>query len=149
MLFLDSSALLKRYVEEASTPLVLDLMERDTEWVASALARTETELTICRIPVDPDTGALVLERVRSDWERFFVVPVDSACLRDATTIGCEQDVRTLDAVHLAAAQRLPGSPRFVTFDRRQATAARAIGLSVVGATAQRRRDRIRAAPAPP
>jgi predicted nucleic acid-binding protein len=141
VLVLDTSALLKRYIEETGTLLVLDLMEQDPEWVASAIARTETEIALCRIPVKPDIAAILLERVRSDWERFLVVPLDAACLRDATTIGCEHDVRTLDAIHLAAAQRLPGSPHFVTFDRRQATAARAMGLSVAGVTARSRRRR--------
>jgi hypothetical protein len=135
MLALDSSALLKRYIDEDGTALVLDLMDGDAEWVASAIARTETELAVCGIPLQPNIAAIVLGRVRSDWERFLVVPVDSACLRDATTIGCEQGVRTLDAIHLAAAQRLPGSPHFVTFDRHQARAARAMGMTVVDGTA--------------
>jgi hypothetical protein len=132
VLVLDTSALLKRYIEEEGTPLVLDLMDRDPEWVASAIARTETEIALCRVPVEPDIAAIILERVRTDWERFFVIPVDSACLRDATAIGCEHEIRTLDAIHLAAARRLPGSPRFVTFDHRQAKAARSMGLQVSG-----------------
>jgi predicted nucleic acid-binding protein len=43
-------------------------------------------------------------------------------------------VRTLDALHLAAAQRVsaPGVS-FLTFDLRQAQAARALGLTVVTA----------------
>jgi predicted nucleic acid-binding protein len=143
MLVLDTSALLKRYIDEDGTSLVLDLMERDTEWVASAIARTETELAVCRISLQPDIAVIVQGRVRSDWERFLVVPLDSACLRDATVIGCEQRVRTLDAIHLAAARRLPGAPRFVTFDRRLATAARAIGMAVVDGTAASARSRRR------
>jgi hypothetical protein len=43
-------------------------------------------------------------------------------------------VRSLDAVHLAAAQSLqiPGMA-FVTFDLRQAQGARALGFTVLGA----------------
>ena len=43
-------------------------------------------------------------------------------------------MRTLDAIHLAAAQRVsePGVS-FLTFDLRQAQAARALGLTVVTA----------------
>jgi predicted nucleic acid-binding protein len=40
--------------------------------------------------------------------------------------------RTLDALHLAAAQRLGGSSiGFVTFDLRQAQAARTLGMTVL------------------
>jgi predicted nucleic acid-binding protein len=43
-------------------------------------------------------------------------------------------VRTLDALHLAAAQRVGGAAvPFLTFDVRQAQAARGLGLTVVGA----------------
>lgn len=42
--------------------------------------------------------------------------------------------RTLDALHLGAAQRLGASAiTFLTFDVRQAQAARSIGITVVGA----------------
>jgi predicted nucleic acid-binding protein len=42
--------------------------------------------------------------------------------------------RTLDALHLAAAQRVGGpAVPFLTFDVRQARAARGLGLTVVGA----------------
>lgn len=42
--------------------------------------------------------------------------------------------RTLDALHLAAAERAGGSAlRFLTFDMRLAQAARSIGFIVVGA----------------
>jgi hypothetical protein len=57
-----------------------------------------------------------------------VVPVDDLCLARAVEIGCEHRVRTLDAVHLAAAERLPPPVRFLTFDARQGGAAQALGL---------------------
>lgn len=42
-------------------------------------------------------------------------------------------VRTLDTLHLAAAQRIGGpAVPFLTFDVRQAQAARGLGLTVVG-----------------
>lgn len=132
MLFLDTSALLKRYVAEDGTSLVLDLMEREAEWFASALAYAETQITICRMGYGDRFEAQGRARLATDWERFRVVPVDSRCLADAAGIGCTHKVRTLDAIHLAAAERLPGPLTFLTFDRRQATAARAMGIEVVG-----------------
>ncbi|HEU5204905.1 MAG TPA: type II toxin-antitoxin system VapC family toxin [Candidatus Limnocylindrales bacterium] len=132
MLFLDTSALVKRYVAEDGTDLVLARMRDDPEWVALALARTEAEITLCRLGFPMDEGD-VWQRLRADWERCHVVPVDPACLERATEIGCEFEVRTLDALHLAAADRLPRPLVMLTFDQRQADAARSMDFVVEGA----------------
>lgn len=133
MLFLDTSALVKRYVEEEGTELVLRRMDEDSEWVVSSIARTETEITLCRLGFDPDGSADLWQRLRDDWERCHVVPVDPACLEGAAEIGCRFPVRTLDALHLAAADRLPAPLVMLTFDRRQADAARSMAITVEGA----------------
>lgn len=133
MLFLDTSALIKRYVEEEGTELVLRRMDADPDWAVSSVARTEAEITLCRLDFGPDVIADVQQRLREDWERCHVVPVDPACLDRASEIGCRYEVRTLDALHLAAADRLPRPVVLLTFDRRQADAARSMDLAVEGA----------------
>ncbi len=60
------------------------------------------------------------------------MPIDGRCLADAAGIGCAHELRTLDAIHLATADRLPKPLTFLTFDRRQAAAARALGIAAVG-----------------
>jgi predicted nucleic acid-binding protein len=132
VLFLDTSALLKRYVHEAGTDQVLELMTRDADWVASALARTEADVTLCRLLSDETTLAEQRRRLREDWDHFRIVPVDAMCLAEAAETGCLRAVRTLDALHLAAAARLPRPFSFVTFDERQAEAARTMGFDVLG-----------------
>jgi predicted nucleic acid-binding protein len=131
MLFLDTSALLKRYVDEDGTRLVLELMADDPEWVASALARPG-QVTLCHLGLDVGAEADQRRRLRADWDHFRVVPIDANCLALAADVGCRQRIRTLDALHLAAADRLPRPFVRVTFDRRQATAARAMGFSIAG-----------------
>lgn len=133
MLFLDTSALIKRYVEEDGTALVLRRMSEDPEWVVSAVARTEAEITLCRLGFDAPAHAAATSRLAADWEHCHVVPVDPACLVRAAELGCRHDIRTLDALHLAAVDRLPQPLVMLTFDRRQADAARAMGLTVEGA----------------
>jgi uncharacterized protein len=133
MLFLDTSALVKRYVEEEGTDFVLRRMDEDPEWVVSSIARTETEITLCRLGFDPEGAADLWQRLRQDWQRCHVVPVDPACLEGAAGIGCRHEVRTLDALHLAAADRLPRPLVMLTFDHRQADTARAMGFVVEGA----------------
>jgi len=59
-----------------------------------------------------------------------LVPVDDAILRGAATLG-PNDLRTLDAIHLATAVSLrPDVGTIVTYDVRQARAASALGLEV-------------------
>lgn len=132
MLFLDTSALLKRYVAEDGTPLVLESMERDRGWVASALAYTETQVSLCHLDFAGAGREQARDRLADDWERFVSVPIDGRCLAHAAGIGCAHKLRTLDAIHLATADRLPRPLIFLTFDRRQASAARAMGIDVVG-----------------
>ena len=132
MLFLDTSALLKRYVDEDGTSTVVAAMAGDPVWVASALARAETEVAIGRLPVQGDETAIRLRRLVDDWDHFRVVPVDAECLRLATFIAAERPVPILAAVHVAAAERLPRPFRFLTFDPLRAAAARAMGFDVRG-----------------
>jgi predicted nucleic acid-binding protein len=129
MLFLDTSALVKRYVAEEGSERVLELMASDRDWSGSALALTESRVTLCHVGFDGETMNVVSEALEADWDRFFVVPVDDLCLAQAIEIGCRERVRTLDAIHLAAAERLDGAS-FVTFDARQREAATALGLEV-------------------
>ena len=129
MLFLDTSALVKRYVAEDGTEPVLELMEHDRDWAASALAVAEARVTLCHVGFDEATVSSLADALASDWDRFFVVPVDELCLAQAIEIGCAHRVRTLDAVHLAAAGRLR-AVTLATFDLRQREAAEALGLAV-------------------
>jgi predicted nucleic acid-binding protein len=132
MLFLDTSALLKRYVDEDGTGTVVAAMAGDQVWIASALAGAETEVAISRLPAPEEERARQQRRYEEDWERFRVVPVDAECLRAAARIAGEQGIRIVDAIHVAAALRLPRPFRFLTFDPHQAEAARALDFDVRG-----------------
>ena len=129
-LFLDTSALLKRYVDEEGTAEVIDTMALDIDWAASAVARTETEVSLCRLIADDAQRDEVVARFRRDWARFFVVALDSECLDRAIEIGCERRLRTLDALHLAAVERLPPPLTMLSFDAQQIAAAVALGIQV-------------------
>jgi predicted nucleic acid-binding protein len=132
-LFVESSALLKRYIDEPGTTTVVDAMQSDPEWIASALAHTEVALTMCHLALTEEQATNARHRLDEDWHRFRILPADSTCLLRAAEIGCAQRIRTLDAIHLAAADKLPRRLTFLTFDQRLATAARALGIDVGGA----------------
>lgn len=131
LLFLDTSALVRRYVPDPERALVVDTMAEADTWCAAELARTEVLLALHRMAMAPFQHEELWRAARADWDAFHVVPVDSRCLSHAADIGATFGLRLVDAIHLAAADRLPGSVRYLTFDRRQIPAAAELGLDVV------------------
>ncbi len=129
--FLDASALVRRYVRDPDRALVLDAMAADPTWCVSEACRTETMLALHRVSPGPTTQAALWAAVREDWAAMAVVPVDDRCLARAVELGATFGLRTVDAIHLAAADRLPKPVTFVSFDRRQLPAAAALGLELL------------------
>jgi len=130
VLALDSSALLARYLGGPTRTVVLDAMAADEDWCASALALSEVLALIERASTLETERDALRRAIRDDWERVNVVPVDQACLDRAAEIGRTQPVRTVDAIHLAAADRLPKPVTFCTFDPRQIPVAISLGFDV-------------------
>jgi predicted nucleic acid-binding protein len=131
--YVDSSAILKRYVEEADSPAADTLLRADSELLTARHTIVEVRRNLARLL---SGGALTAARraFAADLASISIIELDEATCESAATIGETTGVRTLDALHLAAAQRVaaPGVS-FLTFDLRQAQAARALGLTVVTA----------------
>jgi predicted nucleic acid-binding protein len=130
VLALDSSALLARYLGGPARQVVLDAMAADDDWCASALALSEVLALAERAASLESERDAIRRAVRDDWERINVVPIDQVCLDRAAEIGRTQPVRTVDAIHLAAADRLPRPVTFCTFDPRQIPVAISLGFDV-------------------
>ncbi len=130
-LALDTTALLSRFLEGPTRAAVLDAMSTDPDWCASALALSEALMLVDRLGDDPGRTDELRRAIRDDWERIHVVPVDQMCLDRAAELGRTQPVRTVDAIHLAAADRLPRPLTYVTFDPTQIPVALALGFDVV------------------
>lgn len=130
-IYLDSSALASAVVEGRGRAVVLDALEADRDWCASALALTEALALVPRLTDEVVLQNDVEDSLRLLWDRVAVVPVDQQCLDRAAHIAREQPVRLADAIHLAAADRLPRPVRFVTFDAAQIPMAMAMGFDVV------------------
>lgn len=130
-LYVDTSALLRRYVHDRHRALVLAAMGSEPAWAASSLVRTEAQVALHRVAVSSRQQAALWRDLRDEWDAFWVVPLDERCMARAVEIGATYGVRIVDAVHLAAADRLPRPVRFLTFDRRQMPAADALGLEVI------------------
>lgn len=130
-LALDTSALLARYLDGPGRAPVLAAMDADPDWCASALALTEALMIVERLADDPTATDELRRAVRDDWERICVVPLDQRCLERAAELGRNQPLRVADALHLAAADRLPRPVRYVTLEPRQIPVALSLGFDVV------------------
>jgi len=130
--YVDTSALLKRYIGEDDSGRANDLLEADTIWITGRHTWVEVIRNLARL-LDGRELVRIEAAFRRDWRGVYVVELDQVTCEHAADIARAEGVRSLDALHLAAAQRIGGTALpFVTFDTRQARAARAIGLQVIG-----------------
>ena len=128
---LDTSAVLALVVDGRDRPTVLAALDDDALWAASALALTEALPAIDRLSDEDVIRADLEDAIRFTWDHLHVVPVDQRCLDRAASLARTQPVRLTDAIHLAAAERLPGPIRFITFDPAQIGVALGLGFDVV------------------
>jgi predicted nucleic acid-binding protein len=93
--------------------------------------RSEAQVTLHRAAVSARQQNALWRELRDEWDAFWVVPLDDRCMARAVELGATYGVRITDAIHLAAADRLPTPVRFLTLDRRQIPAADALGFEVL------------------
>lgn len=132
-LYVDSSALLKRYVDEPDSEAAESLLRSDTSLLTARHTLVEVRRNLTRL-VDERDAAAARASFLQDIDVLSIVELDAATCESASAIAEVTGARTLDALHLAAAQRVGGAAvPFLTFDVRQAQAARSLGLTVIGA----------------
>lgn len=141
VLFADSSAVVKLYVEEPGST-ALRRRERHGPFVVSALARVEVPAALWRKvrtrDVDAADARLLTTAFEVDWHgtvdtepRFPLVAASTAVMQDAAQLCEVHDLRAHDAVQLASALALAGPEpvEMVCFDRRLLAAAQAEGIA--------------------
>jgi predicted nucleic acid-binding protein len=128
---LDTSALLALAIDGTQRGVVLDAIASDPIWAASAMALTEALPAIDRLTDEPELRADLEDAIRLIWDHLHIVPVDQRCLDRAAGLARTQPVRLSDAIHFAAAERLPNPIKFVTFDPAHIAVALGLGFDVV------------------
>jgi hypothetical protein len=128
---LDTSALVALHVGGTLRTITDDAMRKDPDWCASALALSEALSVIDRLTEEPLLRTDLEDAIRHTWDYIAIVPVDQRCLDDATHLVREQPLHISDAIHLAAAQRLPRPVRYITFDPAQIPVALSLGFEVI------------------
>ena len=132
-LYVDSSALLKRYVDEPDSEAADELLRSDPSLLTARHTLVEVRRGLARNLDERDAGEARLAFIK-DLDALSLIELDADTCEMGAAIAEVTGVRTLDALHLAAAQRAGGAAvSFLTFDVRQAQAARALGFTVVGA----------------
>jgi predicted nucleic acid-binding protein len=131
-LYVDSSALLKRYVDEPDSDRAVELLVSDPVLVTGRHTVVEVRRNLAQLLGPPEASA-ARASFATDLGAFAIVEIDAATCELAATIAEQTGVRTLDALHLGAARRLGTAISFLTFDVRQAVVARTLGFGVVGA----------------
>ena len=129
--YLDTSALVALHLDGAGRGVVLEALRTDPDWCSSGLTLMESLALVDRVTDEPVLRSDLEDLVRLSWDRVAVVPVDQRCLDRAGGLMRAQPLRLADAIHLAAADRLPRPVRFVTFDPAQIPVAMSMGFDVI------------------
>jgi predicted nucleic acid-binding protein len=124
-IYLDTSALVKLVVAEGESQALKHFLgaHADDSLFSAALARTELIRAVA------PSGAQAIADARDLLNRLDTVMLTRQLLDDAGTL-LPLRLRSLDAIHLAAAQRAGDSLRVViTYDARMLSAATDLGFS--------------------
>lgn len=131
LFYADASALVKLVRDEPESPALRAFLV-DADLVSSELVLTEVPRAIRRaaahdprLPLD-----LLISRAAETLDAVALLPVDRALLAAAGAL-TEPALRALDAIHVAAAVDLSPLDAFVSYDERQAAAARLAGLRTI------------------
>ena len=102
-------------------------MDRAEGWFMCRIGFVETVRA-----VGLSAGQTAAATVREEWPTFGVIEVNQRLVEDAARLAIGRELRSLDAVHLAAALMLPREDLLLaTWDRRLHAAGEAEGLALI------------------
>ena len=139
MIYFDSSALVKRYIEESGSDVVQSLLDRDTSAATSKLAYPEILSALTRKQRSGELTRRSLQaavnQFEADWEGIVVVEFHDELLPTMKSLLLKHHLRGADTVHLSSALWLKRSVQsdlaFVAPDVNLLKAARAERLEVI------------------
>lgn len=132
-IYLDTSSLVKLYVDEPGTSEVRALVARATVVATSAIAYPEARAALARRrregALSPTTFATAKRKLEDDWPKYLTIVVTDSLCREAGRLAERYRLRGYDSVHLAsylevASQAGASTVTFSAFDERLTRAAR-------------------------
>lgn len=132
--FLDSSALAKRYIDEPGSAIVLTWCDRASELALSVIAIPELISAFRRLLREDRLTETQYAKLKSDlladMADALICDTSPQVVQKAVEALEAQVLRAMDAIHVAGAL-VCGADVFVSADARQCAAARNFGLEVV------------------
>lgn len=136
MLYLETSAMVKKYRREAGADLLRELLDSGEEVTSSVLTLAEVETTLGRLFREGLLQEDELHRQRAalieDWSHVFVMELDDNVIAEVRGLVMRRPLRTGDAIHLASALLVAGAGEplvFCSADTALLRSASAEGLS--------------------
>jgi len=138
ILYMDTSALAKKYIGEAQSADVLALLQTAELIGACLLTRVELPAAVAKAVrmnwLSAADGDKAVKAFRAEWPSLLALQVTENLAVRADYLAWQHGLRAYDAVHLAAAllwQEALGEPVTVaTLDKQLWQAAGAVGLAV-------------------
>jgi predicted nucleic acid-binding protein len=138
IVYLDASALVKKYIEEIGSEKVDRLIDQASTVGTSPISRAEVAAAVAKtvrtrtLPQDEASAALRIFRI--EWPDLARLQITETTVARADALAWQHGLRGYDAVHLAAAliwQEAIAEPiTLATFDRQLWQSGQAAGLAV-------------------
>jgi uncharacterized protein len=117
ILFLDTSALVKLYVEEIHSSAVAKAVAQADDVIVSQIALPETVSAVAyrmqRGDVSSADETRIFKQLLEDWETFARIDVDVFIAKEAAALARSRNLRGADAIQLASAAFAAREQRFV------------------------------------
>ena len=139
ILYLDTSALLKKYFKEPGSAEVIGRWKEAKGIVTSSVAYAETLASLCRkkreVTINAKMFGTILGSFRRDWRSFIRVEVSDDLNETIDKIIDDYPLRGFDAIHLASAliinETVSEDFLFVCYDKELILAAQKAGLQTL------------------
>lgn len=136
IVYIDASALVKRYVAERGSNEVADLTAKADIVATSLVSRAEVSAALARAArlgaLDHDGARQAQRRFSREWPNLARVPVTELLVSWAETLAWDYGLRGYDAIQLASAltwqESIGADVVLATFDRQLWEAAPGVGL---------------------
>lgn len=139
LVYLDTSALVKLYIEEAHSEQIAALCEQAETIASQQIAFVEFHAAIARRHRDGDVDNEQFEAYKQEFAKdridYLHVNTDHELMQSASELAEAFALRAYDSVHLAAARHLQHygklSVMFACFDKRLNLAAKTLGMQTI------------------
>lgn len=135
-LYLDTSALVKLYVEEQGSGLVREIVQQSETVATSAIAYVEARAAFARRHRERHLSSgdyrRVIQEFNTDWGHYILLEVTDSLIRRAAECAESYALRAYDAIHVASSatlkERLSEQVLFASWDSNLLRAVRREGL---------------------